>query len=112
MLLVQLLILAFSLFAIARTWKQFRQGKLRKRELLFWTLFWVTLSGTALMPQTTDIAAKFVGVGRGVDLAIYTALIALFYLVFRLYVKLEETERDITKLVRKIALESDRDKQP
>ena len=105
MLLVQVLILAFALFAIVRTWKQFRAGRLRKRELMFWILFWVTLSVAALLPQTTDVAARFVGVGRGVDLAIYTALIALFYLVFRLYVKIEEVERDVTKLVRKIALD-------
>lgn len=105
--LIQILIVIFVLFALVRTAKQFRAGRLRKRELAFWVLFWIVLGVAAVLPETTQMAARLVGVGRGVDLAIYVALIALFYLVFRLYMKIEDTEREITKLVRKIALDQD-----
>ncbi len=108
MLLIQIFIVLFALFMLARTWKQFRAGRLRKRELGFWLLFWIVLGVAAVLPETTEVAAHLVGVGRGVDLAIYLALIALFYLVFRLYVKIEDVERDMTKLVRKIALDQDK----
>mgnify|MGYP001561203442 CR=1 FL=1 len=59
----------------------------------------------ALSPQTTDVIAKLVGVGRGADFIIYLSLIALFYLMFRLFGKIEDVEREITKLVRKLAIE-------
>lgn len=105
MLLIQILIPIFAVFAILRTWKQFRATRLTKWMLAFWILFWLIVGTVAILPQTTQIAARFVGVGRGADLAIYVSLLALFYLVFRLYVKIEQVERDITRLVRKIALE-------
>jgi hypothetical protein len=39
----------------------------------------------------------------------YLALVLLFYLLFRLYAKLEGVEREISVLVRKIALASSKE---
>ncbi len=105
MLVIQILILAFVLFAIARALMQFRQGRLPIGWLVFWLLFWFAAGLVAVLPQTTEIAARFVGVGRGADLVIYASLTALFYLVFRLFVKIEDVEREITRLVRTLAME-------
>lgn len=105
MLIIQLLIAAFAVFAIARAVSQYKQGKLPRLLLVFWTLFWLAVGVVGVLPQTTQIAAGLVGVGRGADLVIYVSIIALFYLVFRLYVKIEDVERQITRLVRKLALE-------
>lgn len=68
-------------------------------------MFWIIVGGVTLSPQTTDTIAKLVGVGRGVDFIIYISIISLFYLVFRMFVKIEDVEREITKLVRKLAIE-------
>lgn len=57
------------------------------------------------MPQTTDVIASKLGVGRGVDVVIYVSLMVLFYVVFRLFIKIEEVEREITTLVRKLAID-------
>jgi len=43
------------------------------------------------------------GIGRGVDLAIYVSVICLFYLVYKLFIKIQSLERQITLLVRKLA---------
>jgi len=59
----------------------------------------------AIKPDTASYFAKLLGIGRGVDLAIYLALIVLFYLQFRLMVRLEKNNREITKLTREKALE-------
>jgi hypothetical protein len=110
MLIIQILIAAFSVFAIERTVRQYRQGRLPRVLFAFWILFWFVAAVVAVLPQTTQFAADIAGVGRGADLVIYLSLIALFYLAFRLYVKIEESERQITRLVRKLALE-DLDKE-
>ena len=59
----------------------------------------------AVLPQTADALARVVGVGRGADVVIYLSLIAIFYLIFRLYVKIEQVEGEITRLVRKLSLD-------
>ncbi len=104
MSIIQFLIVAFALFAIARTLRQFRRGKLTLAFLFAWIAFWVIVGVVVVLPQTTDTLARFVGVGRGVDAIMYVSILALFYAVFRLLVRIEEVEREITKLVRTLAI--------
>jgi len=109
--MIQIFIVAFAIFGALGALKRFRQGRLPIFWLAFWLLFWGVVAVVGVLPQSTDIAARFVGVGRGADFAVYLSIIALFYLVFRLFVKIEDQETEITKLVRTLALR-DIDKTP
>ncbi len=104
MTFLQIFFLLFFTFALLRTIKQFRAHQLPIYWTLIWVIVWVGAGVVVLLPQTTDMAARLVGVGRGVDVVMYLALVSLFYLLFRLYARLEGMEREITKLVRLIAL--------
>lgn len=73
--------------------------------LLFWILFWGVAGIVAALPQTADEVARLVGVGRGADVVIYLSLVVVFYLIFRLYVKIEQVEGEITRLVRKLSID-------
>ncbi|MBI3559330.1 DUF2304 domain-containing protein, partial [Candidatus Gottesmanbacteria bacterium] len=59
--------------------------------------------GVIFPGQTTKIA-NFLGIGRGVDLILYASIATLFYLVFRIYILMEDLRHQITEVVRKIAL--------
>ena len=48
--------------------------------------------------------AEFFGVGRGVDIIVYISLALLFYLVFRIYVMIEDLRHQMTDIIREIAL--------
>lgn len=111
MSIIQWLIIVFALFAITRTILQFKKGAVTRMWLLFWILFWAGAGTVAALPQTADMVARVVGVGRGADVVIYASVIALFYLIFRLYVKIEQVEGDITRLVRKLSLDDLEDKK-
>lgn len=104
MTLIQILLVVFALFAITKTFRQFKKGKLTLAFLFAWIAFWVIVGVVVVLPKTTDILARFVGVGRGVDAIMYVSILALFYAVFRLVVRIEEVEREITKLVRTLAI--------
>ncbi len=105
MSLIQIFIVCFSLFAVTRVLRQFRQGAITIAWMIVWSVFWLFVGGVVLSPQTTDTLARLVGVGRGVDFMIYSSIVALFYLAFRLFVKMEDLEREITRLVRKMGME-------
>ena len=111
MFLIQYIIILFALFAIARSIVQYRKGNVSIKFLLSLILFWIIVGLVVWLPQTTEMVARFVGVGRGVDVAIYISIPALFYLVFRLFVRIEDLERDITTLVRKLDLKDLPDKE-
>lgn len=105
MTVIQLLIVVFAFFALSRTLWQFKLGTLTSGWFIFWFLFWIVVGFVAILPQTADKVAHVVGVGRGADVVIYASLLALFYLIFRVYVKIEQVEREVTGLVRKLALD-------
>ncbi len=83
---------------------RYKDSAITVRELLLWLLFWIAAAVAVLLPQTTSFLANLVGVGRGVDLAIYVALVIIFYMIFRIFVRLEKLEQDITKVVREVGL--------
>lgn len=105
MAIIQIILIIFSLFALSRVILRFRGGQIRGMEFVFWSaLFSIAIIGIALPDEISRFAMLF-GIGRGVDLIIYASIAVLFYLVFRLYVFLEDIRHEITGLVRMIALQ-------
>ena len=58
----------------------------------------------AINPDLTFRLSDFLGIERGIDVAVYGSIIILFYLMFRIFVKLEMLEQEITKTVRNDAI--------
>lgn len=101
----QIALVSFAVFAMFKTWKQYKQRKVSKYWLLTLGLFWTIVAIVAITPQTTDIVARYVGVGRGADLLVYIGVVTLFYLVHRLMLHQQQLSDDMTELVRQIAIE-------
>ena len=104
MLAFQLIVIIFCLYAAFRVWQKIKAKSLGTRWGAFWLVFWLGVGAVVALPWTTSLLASRLGVTRGVDLVIYVSVIVLFYLVFRLTLKIEKLEGNITKLVREIAL--------
>jgi len=109
---IQILLLIFILFAISRVFLRFKERVITTPVALFWILIWgAALIGT-LLPATTTRLASFFGVGRGVDVIVYISLALLFYLVFRVYVMIEDLRHQISFLIRQLALQNSPQKTP
>lgn len=108
MIITQILMTIFVAFALSRVILRFREGKISFLAMLSWFFLWLAVETIIWLPEASTAIARILGIGRGADLIIYGSLVTLFYLVFRIYVKLEDIERQITTLVRKIALEKKR----
>lgn len=103
---IQIFLLIFVIFAVTRVVLRFRENVLSAKTAIFWLLIWILALLVILLPATTTRIASFFGVGRGVDIIVYISLAALFYLVFRIYVMIEDLRREITSIIRQIALQS------
>lgn len=104
MLAIQIIAVLFSLFAFSRALIRFREAKITGKEFVFWSIIWIGVIFVAVLPWTTTFIANFIGIRRGIDVIVYLSIIILFYLTFRIYVKMENVEREITKLVREEAI--------
>lgn len=100
--------LFFIIFALSRVYLQFKNRQLKLSGFVFWMLLFTTAVIGTILPDELTRFANALGIGRGVDFVIYASIALLFYLVFRLYVYLEEVRHEITDVVRKIALREDK----
>ena len=104
----QIILLAFLVFALSRVLLRIKSKELSLREFIFWALIWTLAIIIIIFPDIIINLSRHIGIGRGVDVIIYGGVALLFYLIFRLYVKLERIEHSITKLVKEIAIEKKR----
>ncbi len=105
---IQLLALLFVLFALWRVMAKFRRRELKISEFLMWLVFWLAVGVAFLTPASLTRLANLMGIGRGADLVLYVAVVVVFYLMFRIFIRLEKMERDITKVAREDALKNNK----
>lgn len=104
--LIKIIFTIFALFAWSRAILRFYKKDLNLKELIFWSLLWLTMIILVFIPGKTDFLAKMIGMERGKDAMFFLGIVALFYATYRLYVKSNEHEKEITKLVRALALKN------
>ena len=101
----QVFLIIFVVFAFSRSLLRYKDKTITLLELGFWTVIWILIVGIALLPHTTDFLTKPLGIARGIDLIVYGSIVLLYYLLFRLYIKMEQINQAITKIVRELAKE-------
>ncbi|MCX6811163.1 MAG: DUF2304 domain-containing protein [Candidatus Berkelbacteria bacterium] len=103
--LVQLIIVAISVFSLLKLSIKFKRKELSLKEAFAWGVLWLIIAIVVLLPNITSIIALELGVGRGVDAVIYFSVIVIFYILFRVFIWQKKIERDITKIVRYISID-------
>jgi small membrane protein len=101
---IQFFLLTFVLIALIKVIYSYKQRGMYTLDFLLWTLVWVGTAFIIIFPDTTSFVAHLLGIGRGADLIIYTSLLIIFYLLFRIHLTLARLEQEITEIVRTIAL--------
>lgn len=82
-----------------------KKGKISLRRFFFWLFIWTGLSLITYFPQIVLFLSSLIGIERAKDLPIYFSIILLFYLFFKMSMRIEEIEQGVTKIVKKIALD-------
>ncbi|MDD2656718.1 MAG: DUF2304 domain-containing protein [Patescibacteria group bacterium] len=106
LLLFKIIFALFSLSAILTVWQKKQKTLLGNKATFFWIVFWLALTLVVFWPNSTQILADYIGIGRGVDLVIYVSIACIFYLIFKMNLKIEGLKRDLTDVVRTESLES------
>jgi len=104
-MLQQYIAIAIIFFFIFRLVSQKRKNQLETNEFLFWFIFWLLAGVTIINLRYIDeLVARFGFSSSGINVLLYVAVIILFYLVFRIRLRQEKVEREITKIVKNIAI--------
>lgn len=98
------ILLILGLLIILRAFMVGRSLQLAKRLSAFGLFLIMVL--LVLFPQASNYIADKVGVGRGVDLLIYLAILLILLLIVSLWRRIVALSDAVTKLTRQIAIEN------
>ena len=104
-MLIQIILLVFAFFALSRVVYRYKKGELTAKEFFAWSFVWFLLGVIAIVPDATSWFAHMLGVGRGSDLAMYFAVIMIFFILFKIFGRMHKIESDISKITEYIAIE-------
>ncbi|MEA1963307.1 MAG: DUF2304 family protein [Patescibacteria group bacterium] len=101
----QIIALLMIIFFLTKLFLQRKNKQVGRMEFFFWLVFWFLSALVIIFIKKIDILVASLGFSAaGIDVLLYLSVAALFYLIFRLRVKLENIDREITKIVREIAI--------
>mgnify|MGYP001578212676 CR=1 len=105
MTLFQLTAVILILPSSFKLWQMFRRGGLRLGEVFFWLILWLGGLTVILLPAVTVKVANLFGIQRGTDLIIYSSVLLLYLIFYRLWLKLRDLEEKIGKITTHLSLE-------
>ena len=105
-MIFQILLVAFAVYAIFKTWKQYSKKEASQYWAIAFTLLWLVVIAVALVPNLANMVANLVGIGRGADVIVYSAIVVLTFAVYRLMLKQQKLSAEMTALVRAVAIEN------
>jgi small membrane protein len=101
----QIISLFIILYFLIRLFLQKKNKKISSNEFLFWLIFWIIGALLIVSIRYIDQLVLNLGFsGSGIEIVFYLGVVILFYFIFRLRIKIEKMEKDITKIVREISL--------
>jgi len=101
----QILALIIIAFFVSRLIWQRRKDEISNREFIFWLFFWFVAGGAILSLKWIDtLVAKLGFSGKGIEVLLYLGVALAFYLIFKMRIKLEKMDRNLTQIVREIAI--------
>jgi len=96
------LVLAAILFAATLAAAAARA--INRRAAFAWIALWIAAAVAIARPSITIAVAHFLGIGRGADLVFYCAILGMLIALFVIYLRFKRLEREITTIVRHLAL--------
>lgn len=108
----QWLVPLIAIFYMGRIVRQYIRQKRLVGSMLIWLLFWMIVSLLAILPDFVSInIADFLGFKSNINAVIFVALGFLLIFMFYLSATVEKLERQMTEIVRNLALENHRLKE-
>ena len=106
--------LLLALIVLSKSYVDFRGRQESLSMFVFWAVTWILIVTVALFPSLVDLLLRLSGNERGVGLGTFfgMALVFLYFVVYRIYVKLERIEQNLTKAIQELALRDNWVKRP
>lgn len=105
-MIIQIFTVAIVMWLLVRVFSKWRRSEMTIKEMILWSLLWLGVGVVVFYPKLTDKLAISLGLqsAKGIDLVVYVAVAVAFYLIFRIFVRIEHIEHNITKIISHLAI--------
>lgn len=104
----QIIVPLISLVAASLIFREFIKGNNTLFESLLWGTIWLFVGAIALFPDPiTMFLSRTIGIKDHINAIIFIGLAVSYFLHFRLFNYIKKQNRDITELIRKIAIDKE-----
>lgn len=92
-------------FFVFRLLQQKNKKQISQNEFWLWLVFWLVAAAAIIFIRSIDRFVAYLGFsGSGINFLIYLAVLALFYLVFRMRLSIAKLDKNLTEVARQITL--------
>lgn len=101
----QLIAIIVIIYIIIKIVLQKKQNKISQNEFALWLIFWFFVMLAIIFIKQIDSLVAMIGFSAtGIDVLLYLSVAWLFYYVFKMRIKMEKMEKNITALIRQNSL--------
>ena len=106
MIYLQILVTVFIVFILLKLFLQKQKNKISPSAFSIWLFLWLVVLVVFWLPDSTSYLAGWLGIGRGADLVVYVSILLIFYMIFKIFIRLNKIEDEITRVVREDAIKN------
>lgn len=104
-MLQQTIAIIIIMFFVSKLYRQKKRKEISLNEFYLWFAFWLLALVAIVFIKWIDNFVHALGFsGSGINFLIYLAVLALFYLVFRLRLTIAKLDKNLTEVVRIVTL--------
>jgi hypothetical protein len=103
-MILKIFTVAFALFALRRVIIRYRKGGTLTLEFILWLTIWSGIGAVVFIPSRTDAIARWLGVSSGFNALTFITITGLLFAVYRLFWRVQTLQRDMTRMVRELAI--------
>jgi hypothetical protein len=107
LLVARVFAIVLALVAISKSYVDFRGRRESPQMFLLWTLIWISIVFVGMFPDLVAILVSAGGGSVGIGTFLGMVIVFLFFLVYRMYVRVEVLEQKLTVVVRELALRAE-----
>ncbi len=104
MTITQILFILLAIIMIMSIFIQLQRDKIAVVQAVIWWIIWFSVVVLTLFYTHVQYLTRQIGISQPIDFIIYTSILLLFVIVYRQQIKQELFNRQLTKLVRELAI--------
>ena len=85
---IQIILILISVLVLFKVFLNVKKKRQTAIKGSLWGIIWVSVLVAAIFPQFTTYLASLLGVGRGADLILYSAVLFLSYLLYKQFIRI------------------------